>query len=143
MINLIKTNGIYIRKVDESVEFHNYKETKLKQIWNIIAGLGVDNYYEVIAFSKYNKTLNSNSRNFTAVNYIRKCEVFEIVQDQKKNSFRSKQLDVLWDENTIEIKDELTNLYGYKHQFLENVLNFTKVDEVKKFTSSFIFIPFH
>ena len=143
MINLLKTNGVYLRKVDEFLEFENYKETKLKQVWNILAGHGVNNYYEVIAFSEYNKTLNNNSRIFTAANYITKDEVFNIVQEQKRNHFRKKQLTVLWDEETIEIKDGLTNLYGYKSQFFENVLNFTKDDKVKNFTSSFVFIPFH
>lgn len=145
MINLVKTNGIYIRKVDESVEFDNYKETKLTQIWDIIVGRGVDNYYEVIAFSNYNrdKTLNSNSTKITAAFYISKGEVFKIIQNQSENHFRKKQLNVLLYDDAIEINDGETKLYGYKNQFFENVLNFNKVDGVKNFSGSFVFIPFH
>lgn len=145
MINLLKTNGVYIRKVDESVEFENYKETKLTQIWNIIVGHGVGNYYEVIAFSNYNRDeiLNSSSGAITAAYYIAKDEVFKIVQDQSKNHFLKKQLNVLWDDNTLEIKDGLTILSGYKNPFFENVINFVKVEGEKEFSGSFIFIPFH
>jgi RNAse (barnase) inhibitor barstar len=132
----IETNGIYIRKINPFIEFKDYKFSRLEQIWDIIMGKKIGNYYSVIVFN-YDKTM--------ANYYMMYGEVFDITNRVSKFQ---KEYDFVVNcviESCIEIitltKGDLI-FQCFKNQYTRDSINFSSNDHKEYHNGGYVFIPF-
>lgn len=134
-----KTNGVYIRKANASEKFINHNDTKLKQIWQLILGNEIMNYYDVIVFFQ-----NSNSSEFSAIYSFEYNEVFKILESSRFSLRDKIYLDLVWEGNNIEAENSQKGLKisGHKNPHLENSLRLKLVDGDRTISDDFIFMHF-